>query len=106
MEIKSVVDDIDKEDVDIEKFFELDIDSEEEDSEENLDEDSEEEVIIGIDLGTTNSAVCIIKDNNYEIIPDEYGNRTVPSIVSFSNVSTYSTNVRNSSLDGNLIMIS
>jgi len=94
MEIKSVVDDIDNEDVDIEKFFELDIDDDSDsdsdsDSEQKLENDPEEDIIIGIDLGTTNSAVCIIKDNNYEIIPDEYGNRTVPSIVSFSNISKY-----------------
>lgn len=84
MEFRSVVDDIDK-DVDINRFFN---DSESEsDSEENIDD--YDDIILGIDLGTTNSAVAVIRNNNYEIIPDEYGNRTVPSAVAFTKLSKY-----------------
>jgi molecular chaperone DnaK (HSP70) len=49
----------------------------------------EEDIIIGIDLGTTNSCVCYWKDNNVIIIPDEKGNKTIPSYVSYTNVSRY-----------------
>jgi len=48
-----------------------------------------EDIIIGIDLGTTNSCVAIWRKNNLEIIPDKYGNRTIPSVVSFTNKSRY-----------------
>jgi heat shock protein 1/8 len=40
-------------------------------------------IIVGIDLGTTNSLIAIWKNKKLEIITDEYGNRTIPSIVSF-----------------------
>ena len=33
-------------------------------------------IILGIDLGTTNSSIGIWRNNTYEIIPDEYGNKT------------------------------
>lgn len=45
--------------------------------------------IIGIDLGTTNSQVVIWRNNNYEIITDENGNNSIPSIVAFTNISRY-----------------
>lgn len=46
-------------------------------------------VIIGIDLGTTNSCVGIWRNNNLEIIPDKYGNKTIPSVVAFTNNDRY-----------------
>jgi len=48
-----------------------------------------ENLIIGIDLGTTNSCAAIWRNNNLEIIPDEYGNRTVPSYVAYTNITRY-----------------
>ncbi len=48
-----------------------------------------EEIIIGIDLGTTNSCVAIWRKNNLEIIPDSCGNRTIPSVVSYTSKSKY-----------------
>jgi molecular chaperone DnaK (HSP70) len=56
---------------------------------ENIDEYIDDELIIGIDLGTTNSSVGIFRNNNFEIIPDEYGNKMVPSFVAYSNISRY-----------------
>ncbi|MBN2218925.1 MAG: molecular chaperone DnaK [Kosmotogaceae bacterium] len=43
------------------------------------------EYTVGIDLGTTNSVISWVKpDGNVEVIPNAEGNRTTPSIVSFS----------------------
>lgn len=39
--------------------------------------------VIGIDLGTTNSCVAHVKNNQPEVIKDAGGRNTVPSIVSF-----------------------
>jgi molecular chaperone DnaK (HSP70) len=47
------------------------------------------EIIVGIDLGTTNSCVSYWNDSSLVIIPDEKGNKTVPSYVAFTNVSRY-----------------
>jgi molecular chaperone DnaK (HSP70) len=47
------------------------------------------EHVIGIDLGTTNTCVGIWRNESLEIIPDEYGNRTIPSYVAYTNINRY-----------------
>lgn len=40
--------------------------------------------VIGIDLGTTNSCVAFMEGGEPKVIPSKEGNRTTPSVVSFS----------------------
>ena len=41
------------------------------------------EIILGIDLGTTNSAVAIMEDKKPVILENHEGKRTTPSVVAF-----------------------
>lgn len=45
--------------------------------------------VCGIDLGTSYSCIGIWRGSNFEIIPDEHGNRTIPSVISYSSITRY-----------------
>ena len=51
---------------------------------------SEKEVVVGIDLGTTNSCIAIWDKYKVEVIPNDYGERTTPSVVHFFDKNKYS----------------
>lgn len=55
----------------------------------NLLQETNIDYIIGIDLGTTNSCCSIFRNNQIEIIPDEKGNKYIPSYVGFTNINKY-----------------
>ena len=50
---------------------------------------NEKEVVVGIDLGTTNSCIAIWDKYKVEVIPNDYGERTTPSIVHFFDENKY-----------------
>src|SRR3954469_21788615 len=39
--------------------------------------------IVGIDLGTTNSVVCIMEGKEVKVIPNKHGSNLTPSVVGF-----------------------
>ncbi|MEM3063643.1 MAG: Hsp70 family protein, partial [Nitrososphaerota archaeon] len=48
-----------------------------------MSEDSDINYVLGIDLGTSFSCVSIWRNKRLEVICDQFGNRTMPSVVSF-----------------------
>ncbi len=51
--------------------------------EQDKENQTSSEVIIGIDLGTTNSLVAVIENNKIRILSDKNGNNIIPSIVNY-----------------------
>lgn len=75
-------------DISIDEYFGENI-PEEVIHEDPIQKDEKENLVLGIDLGTTNSCVSVWRKNNLEIIPDMFGRRTIPSVVAFTEKSTY-----------------
>ena len=57
--------------------------------EKKIKKKEEYKAVFGIDLGTTNSCIALWKNSSFQIIPDEHGNKTLPSVVGFTNVTKY-----------------
>jgi heat shock protein 1/8 len=91
-EVKSNSDDS-EENEDEDENINLEINNESKKKTDNVDYEIPEcllgEDIIGIDLGTTNTCVSIWKDGCAEIIPDEFGNKLIPSYVAYTNKNRY-----------------
>lgn len=92
----SLTNEIDQSEIDVDEYFygkksihNIDDDNISGQEDIKLNVFPDENIVIGIDLGTTNSCVAIWRKNNLEIIPDKYGNRTIPSVVSFTQKSRY-----------------
>jgi heat shock protein 1/8 len=62
----------------------------------------EEDTIIGIDLGTTNSCVAVMRDGHIEIIANGQGNRTTPSWVAFADGERLVGDAAKNQVTGNL----
>ena len=41
-------------------------------------------MIVGIDLGTTNSAIAVMRGEDVTVLPNNSGDRTTPSVVAFT----------------------
>ena len=42
--------------------------------------------LVGIDLGTSNSAISVVKDGRVQILPDQQGSCVTPSVISYTQV--------------------
>jgi len=54
---------------------------------------------VGIDLGTTNSVVCVLEAGEPVVVPNSEGSRTTPSVVAFSKGGRISRRSRQASSD-------